>query len=1121
MIRPIRRLAAVIGAATLSVAGAQTVPDGQVFAFQPLLTRTPLAEGVSNPSASRSGRRVVFHTGSAELEAADGNGVDDVYLLQRDSGVFRRVSIAMGGGDPNGSSVNAAISADGSWVSFHSSATNLVADDTNGALDVFVADLASGLIQKVSIGMGGVPANGGSINSAISADGRYVAFSSFASNLVADDLNDQPDVFVHDRQTGDTRRVSVSTDGEEADAGSFVPFISANGRYVAFHSEATNFSDNEFDELPDVFLHDRATGQTSLVNISTEGTRSNSDSARAVLSPDARYVTFYSRATTLEPVPELFNIHFDMFLRDTLTEQTELVSRADELTPTDGDSFNGSVSENGRVVVFDSIASNLIPQESPRLFHVYAFDRDTRQTQLLSATEDRLPGNGTSTTPAITGDGGEVFFVSQANNFDPLTSTAPQLFVRDRKAPGVARLSLRPEAAAPPAVVQFSMSGDARFVVFASDESGLVPDDGNGARDVFLYDRFFQRLSLISGDPAGLPVSGLDSDSPVVTGDGCGVAFVSLTPGPLLGADGPADLNGSADVFYRDCALGELDVLTLAVDGAGYADTGSGPPSVSDNGGVVAFASAAGNLEPDGNPAGVSQVYLVDRASGQRQPISTRPQGTLATGSSDSPVVSADGEYVAFVSRDSQLDGNLDPVLRPSMGTAGVYRYQRTTGEVELISLGTDGAGGLVAPDGDSLQPSISTDGSVIAFASHATNLTGQPAVAVRQVYVWQEQGGANGITAMVPGAVALTGTSEHPVISRDGRVLVFQSDAPEWAGDDLNGETDLVVYDLRANQWFLASRDLAGGAAGSGGGRPALAGEGGQQLVGFVSSTNLTGEARAGGLYLQGLRDARPRLRLEGFTESPLQSVERGSFRLNLRNTGLVPVSADQGIRLRFPGAVHPLEFNAPPRWSCRLSPELECDFSGDALGDVIYPGGGERLDLEFRVFPGDTAFSSTAAIDADFGFSSDQPQVTLTTERVVRGLAWEATVPDLVPLGGSADLQVTVTNGGIEPLQQVELRLFTGVPGNGRHDLELGVIGDWECEETEQDGRLETVCRYQGPSLNQTEQTVLRRSFLMDRGRLDTAVVAAGAVEDVLPPGVVVVTTRASELVFADGFE
>src|SRR5690606_534630 len=213
-----------------------------------------------------------------------------------------------------GSASNPSISADGRYVSFDSGSTNLVNGDTNGRSDVFVHDRLTGNTSRVSVNSAGVQGDGDSGVSSISADGRYVAFASAATNLVAGDTNIESDVFVHDRLTGNTTRVSVSTGGVEGNSGSGGPSISADGRYVAFASTASNLVLSDYNTEVDVFVRDRLKGTTALVSQSSTGTTGNRGSYSPSISADGRYIVFDSPASTLTDghVGE----YWDVFIRD-------------------------------------------------------------------------------------------------------------------------------------------------------------------------------------------------------------------------------------------------------------------------------------------------------------------------------------------------------------------------------------------------------------------------------------------------------------------------------------------------------------------------------------------------------------------------------------------------------------------------------------------------------------------------------------------------------------------------------------------------------------------------------------------------------------------------------------
>ena len=234
-----------------------------------------------------------------------------MFVHDRQTGQTTRVSVTSDGSQANNSSVDPRMSADGRFVAFQSGATNLVAGDTNGNGDIFVHDRQTGQTTRVSVTSSGAQAGGNSIGPEISADGRFVAFAS-GSFLVAGDTTSNYDMLVHDRQTGQTTRVSVASDGTQADRDSVGPSLSADGRFVAFLSPATNLVAGDTNAVSDVFVHDRHTGQTTRVSVAGDGAQANGENNPPALSADGRFVSFTSAASNL--VGDDTNGTFDVFV---------------------------------------------------------------------------------------------------------------------------------------------------------------------------------------------------------------------------------------------------------------------------------------------------------------------------------------------------------------------------------------------------------------------------------------------------------------------------------------------------------------------------------------------------------------------------------------------------------------------------------------------------------------------------------------------------------------------------------------------------------------------------------------------------------------------------------------
>ena len=250
------------------------------------------------PSMSSDGRYIAFTTGMS-LVPDDMNGISDVYVYDRGTRTFARMSQTSGGQRANGASRNARISADGRYVVFESIANNLAPDDTNANLDVFRHDRITGETVRVSVATGGGQGTGGSTEPRISDDGNRIVFASTAFDLVGNDANGASDVFVRDIAAGTTTRVSVSTTGGDADLPSTEPAISGDGRFVAFTSGATNLVAGDTNALGDVFVRDLAAGTTLRVSVGSTGGEANQASSGASLSRDGRFVSFLSSATNL------------------------------------------------------------------------------------------------------------------------------------------------------------------------------------------------------------------------------------------------------------------------------------------------------------------------------------------------------------------------------------------------------------------------------------------------------------------------------------------------------------------------------------------------------------------------------------------------------------------------------------------------------------------------------------------------------------------------------------------------------------------------------------------------------------------------------------------------------
>ena len=462
----------------------------------------------------------------------------------------------------------------GGLVVFSSASPKLVPGDTNGRRDVFVRDLSAGTTTLVSVGMNGQPANNDSDGASISADGRFVAFGSLASNLVPGDTNSFSDVFVRDLQSGTTTRISIPLGGGQANGHSAfgsAAMISANGRYVAFSSTAQNLVPGKPTFTRDVYVYDRQTGAVERASVPQAGGWANGPSDAPSVSNDG-VVVFQSAASNL--VVGDGNGAQDVFLRDTGAGTTALVSHTAAGAPGDGASSVGvpGVTPDGRVVAFSSSASNLVPGDTNLAPDAFLYDRSTDAFTLVSTGLGGAPARGTSSDPTVSADGRRVAFASFAPNLVADDNDgATDVFVRDLASGITLRASVAMDGGDPNGASQLpAISPDGSDVAFASKASDLVAGDGGG------WDAF-------ASTPA------FDADAPVVS---CGAP-----DGAWHAADAAVACTASdAGVGLAEPADAAFTLTTSVAQGTETADAVTGSRTVCDAAGNCATAGPiAGN----------------------------------------------------------------------------------------------------------------------------------------------------------------------------------------------------------------------------------------------------------------------------------------------------------------------------------------------------------------------------------------------------------------------------------------------------------------------------------------------------------------------------------------------
>lgn len=322
------------------------------------------------PALSGDGRRIAFDSAASNLVPGPQNRHDHVFLRDLGTWAIERVSRSTAGEPARGANLawggGISLSRDGRTVAFPSHAANLVPGDTNHAVDVFVRDTREDRTFRASVASDGGQGDGDSGHPSLSADGRRIAFASDAANLVADDGGGRRDVFVRDLAAGVTRRVSRAHGGGEADGPSDAPALSADGRWVAFASEATNLVPDDRNGARDVFLHDLASGRTVRIGVGRDGAEPDGASDLPAPSGDGARVAFVSRAANL--VPGDANGVPDVFLWDRARDGVARLSVAADGREADDESgaWGLAISTDGRCVAFGSFAGNLVAGDANR-----------------------------------------------------------------------------------------------------------------------------------------------------------------------------------------------------------------------------------------------------------------------------------------------------------------------------------------------------------------------------------------------------------------------------------------------------------------------------------------------------------------------------------------------------------------------------------------------------------------------------------------------------------------------------------------------------------------------------------------------------------------------------------
>ncbi len=795
------------------------------------------------PVPSADGRFVLFASTANNLLLST-NGLPlpavvparfNVFLRNRTNQSTRLVSANLAGsGGGNGDSFPSALSTNGQFALFESSASDLVPGDTNNAPDLFVRDLVSGALQLVSVGTNGLPGNGASRSPAITPDGRYVAFVSEAGNLVPNDTNKIPRIFLRDLQAATTVMVSVgpfsTNPAAVLPASSFdSPELTPDGRYIAFSSTAKNLIPGSTPgqrTSGDIYVRDMVTG----TNVwASSGMRANLKNVTGLtngicynlaLSADGKFVAYQASVLPITPLSSASNINFGLILRYSLeTGVTDLVhtnAKAATSNYSTEEARDLDLTPDGR---FLSLVANAYGRQGTTTC-IQVWDANSGTLTLASGDlSDAIPTNTLSLRPVSDATGRYVAFLSNASGLT--TNATPgtwHLYVRDTLAATTTLVDADTNGVGSP--VSFatvpSLSADGRWVAFECADGNLVPHDNNHNLDVFVRDLAAGTNELISAHHPALA-----SASP--NGPSLASAFSSSADGRFLAyaseADNlaPGDTNAFRDIFVRDLATGTNSLVSTAPGGAS-ANSLSFEPAISGDGRWVAFTSSATNLVT-GDTNAATDVFVRDLQTSTTALASVKSTGAWpGNKASFSPVLSADGRWLLFRSLAADLAAGL------VSGTENLFLRDLQSGTTRALTVsGVTNA--AMTPDGrfvafvgritfsgntylyvwdTGLSARVFTSTTLgllhVAISPDGNRVAG---VTATQLLIVDRAAGTNGVVATLA-----AGSRTLPRFSADGRWLTYAR--------ALNLVNQVYLNDLESGTEYLVSHATNSAAPGS-----------------------------------------------------------------------------------------------------------------------------------------------------------------------------------------------------------------------------------------------------------------------------------------------------------------
>lgn len=786
----------MLGLLTLSTVVAQTNLVQLLSARNPSVPLPAGGDGDSiAPVITPDGRYVVFASEANDLTPGGNDWfVLNVYLRDRAAQTTTLVSANTNGAGGNDNSMNPQISSNGQFVVFQSDASDLTPNDTNGVTDIFMRNVTAGTTTLVSVAPDGSPGNGPSTDPVMTPDGRYVAFISAASNLVPGDTNGIPDVFVRDLVTQTTSLISVGATASTlrgyyppnnivSRTNMATPVITPDGRYVAFFSSASNlvagvppFSEGE------VYVRDRLAGVTVWASTNTATIGSNyfpqADilSYHPRLSDDGQYVVFKT-STNLYGTVSAVIVRYSMATGTTTVINGNGIGAGGDL---DND-YGPEITPDGEFVAYVQSEGNI----SSNYSSVHVWDSQGAVDTLVSDPGSNGVITTTSIQPVLSAEGWYVAFLSNATNFadDPVLSGF-HLYLRNYLEGSLQLVDEDTNGAGSTddQLSVFSLSRYGRYVAFDSQDGSLVSGDNNRAYDVFTRDLFSSATEMDSSRNASIiPQTGdnISLSQVSVSTNGQWVAFASVADDLV-----PNDINNEPDVFVRDLLTGTTTLVSAGADGGPAWDSPSLSPVISGGGRYVAFTSAATNLVAGQGATTNVNIFRRDLQTATTVLVSVSTNGVdAANGDCSSPAISQDGRYVAFLSS----AGNLVPGVGPASGYYRTFLCDINSGMITAL---TNKAGGSSLPY-SIFPPSISANGRYVAYSSVSSLGIGS---GTQQLRIWDDQ--------LETDVYTNTNRVSSAVLNASGTRVLYGLSSSNTLVDDILTGTNVFTFNYPVLMW-------------------------------------------------------------------------------------------------------------------------------------------------------------------------------------------------------------------------------------------------------------------------------------------------------------------------------